>query len=160
MCIRDSQTVCAEELPFEWNGQTLNAAGQLVNRITDANGCEYDEILNLTVNAETPAEITDQTVCAEELPFEWNGQTLNAAGQLVNRITDANGCEYDEILNLTVNAETPAEITNQTVCAEELPFEWNGQTLNAAGQLVNRITDANGCEYLSLIHISEPTRPY
>ena len=129
-------------------------------------GCEYDEVLNLTVNAGTPADVTDLTVCEAELPYEWNGQTLSAAGQLVNTVSDANGCEYDEVLNLTVNAGTPAEVTDLTICEAELPYEWNGQTLNTAGQLINTVSDANGCEYdevlnpVSYTHLTLPTTPY
>ena len=140
-------TICEEELPYSWNGQSLTTGGQYFNPATDNNGCTYQEVLNLAVNAETAAEVTDLTICEAELPYAWNGQTLSAAGQLINTVTDANGCEYDEVLNLTVNAGTPADVTDLTVCEAELPYEWNAQTLSAAGQLVNTVTD------LSLIHI-------
>ena len=114
-------TICSEELPYDWNGRIITEAGTHTNPVTDANGCEYDEILNLVVNATTPDAIEDITICGEELPYDWNGIIITEAGTHTNPVTDANGCEYEEILNLVVNATTPDAIEDVTICLEELP---------------------------------------
>ena len=147
-------TVCEAELPYEWNGQTLNAAGQLVNTVTDANGCEYEEVLNLTVNASQADAIEAVTICAGELPYDWRGQTLTAAGQYSNEIADDNGCAYNEVLNLTVNASQADAIEAVTICATELPYEWRGQALTAAGQYINGIIDDNDCAYNEVLNLT------
>ena len=141
-------------MPYEWNGQTLNAAGQLVNTVTDANGCEYEEVLNLTVNASQADAIEAVIICAGELPYEWRGQTLTAAGQYSNEIADDNGCAYNEVLNLTVNASQADAIEAVTICAGELPYEWRRQTLTAAGQYSNEIVDDNGCAYNEVLNLT------
>ena len=122
--------------------------------MTDANGCEYEEILNLVVNATTPDEIEDVTICSEELPYDWNGIVITEGGTHTNPVTDASGCEYVEILNLVVNATTPDEIEDRIICTANLPFTWNGQTITGAGTFTNTISDNNGCELSQILNVT------
>ena len=109
----------------------ITAAGQYTNPVQDASGCAYNEVLELAVNAITPDEVTPLTICDEELPFEWNGQVITAAGQYTNPVQDASGCAYNEVLELAINTVTPDEVTPLTICEEELPYDWNGQVITA-----------------------------
>ena len=72
--------------------------------------CAYNEVLTLTVNAGQANEITDLTICSEELPYIWNDQTLTSAGQYTSALSDANGCGSQKVLNLTIDR---LEITSQ-----------------------------------------------
>lgn len=89
--------------------QTLNATGNsgTVNYtiVSTLNGCHDTVTAIATVNALT--FLTDNiSICTYDLPYTWNGQTITAGGQGVATHTtqDANGCNVQTTLNLTVNA--------------------------------------------------------
>ena len=122
--------------------------------MTEANGCEYEEVLNLDVNPQTADEVEDVTICATELPYDWNGITITEAGTHTNPVTDVNGCEYTQVLNLEVNATSADETEDRVVCTADLPFTWNGQTITAAGTYTNSISDNNGCELSQILSVT------
>ncbi|WP_216823414.1 hypothetical protein, partial [Niastella vici] len=83
-----------------WNGNTYNAAGTYKDTLTSAAGC--DSIITLTLNV-NPTKTGAQTVtiCNNQLPYIWNGNTYNAAGTYKDTLTSAAGC--DSIVTLTLN---------------------------------------------------------
>src|SRR5690606_9395524 len=108
----------------------------------------------------------DITICANELPFLWNGQVINAGGNGVATHISQNssGCNVTTTLNLTVNPATTTE-ENVTICESELPYMWNGQTVTEAGYHVAQVsnTNASGCidrTYLNLTVLSGPAMSY
>ena len=119
-------TICNNQLPYTWNGQTINAAGTYTANLISAAGCDSIATLNLTVNA-TVTSTTNTTICDNQLPYTWNGQTINAAGTYNANLISAAGCDSIATLNLTVNA-TVTSTTNTTICDNQLPYTWNGQT--------------------------------
>ena len=147
-------TICEEELPYDWNGQVITAAGQYTNPVQDASGCAYNEVLELAVNTVTPDAVEDVIICTEELPYEWRGQSITVAGTYTNPIQDARGCATEEILNLEVNDVTQDEVEERIVCEAELPFTWNGQTVSTGGTYTNNISDTNGCELSQILNVT------
>ncbi|MEE9371803.1 MAG: SdrD B-like domain-containing protein [Saprospiraceae bacterium] len=133
-----NETICSDELPFNFFGQSINAPGRYSSQQTDANGCPYTEVLNLTVTPKPSDEVTNVTICSDELPYTWNGRTYN--GSDTDRIEGAN-CTADLVLNLTVTPKPSDEVTNVTICSDELPYTWNGRTYN--GSDTDRIEGAN-----------------
>ncbi len=146
-------TICTNQLPYSWNGQTINAGGTAAATYTMASlvtGCDSTTTLNLVV---TPAKTATETItiCANQLPYSWNGQTFTAGGNGIATFTTAsveNGCDSTTTLNLVV---TPAKTATETItiCANQLPYSWNGQTLTAGGNSVATFTTAsveNGCD--------------
>src|SRR5204862_180637 len=113
--------------PYTWNGQTINAAGTYTVSLTSAAGCDSIATLNLSVNA-TLTSTTVITICNNQLPYIWNGQSINAAGTYTANLISEAGCDSIATLNLTVNA-TLTSTTNTTICNSQLPYSWNGQTL-------------------------------
>src|SRR5678810_387455 len=128
MCIRDS---CNNQLPYTWNGQTYNAAGTYSVTLTSSSGCDSIATLNLTVNS-VVTSTTDVSICNNQLPYTWNGQTYNAAGTYSVTLTSSSGCDSIATLNLTVNSAVTST-TDVTICNNQLPYTWNGQTYNAGG---------------------------
>jgi len=84
-------TICEDELPYDFDPHG-----------TTENGCSFNRILNLTVFSSTPDEIYDVTIDHSDLPYLWKGQSISEAGAYINHVFDANGCGYDQVLNLTV----------------------------------------------------------
>ncbi|WP_216823605.1 hypothetical protein, partial [Niastella vici] len=139
-----SATVCANQLPYTWNGNTYNAAGTYKDTLTSAAGC--DSIVTLTLNVNPVVTGTQTaTVCANQLPYTWNGNTYNAAGTYKDTLLSAAGC--DSIVTLTLNVNPVVTGTQTaTVCANQLPYTWNGNTYNAAGTYKDTLTNAAGCD--------------
>ncbi|WP_216823389.1 hypothetical protein, partial [Niastella vici] len=137
-------TICANQLPYTWNGNTYDAAGTYKDTLTSAAGCDSIVTLTLNVNPVVTGSQT-ATVCANQLPYTWNGNTYNTAGTYKDTLTSAAGC--DSIVTLTLNVN-PVVIGSQTatVCANQLPYTWNGNTYNAAGTYKDTLTNAAGCD--------------
>ena len=137
-------TVCENELPFTWNGQSVDAAGDYTAALTSAAGCDSTLTLTVTVVNNILAS-ADTTVCENELPFTWNGQNVDAAGDYTAALTSAAGCDSTLTLTVTVVNNILAS-ADTTVCENELPFTWNGQSVDAAGDYTAALSSAAGCD--------------
>src|SRR5207253_90774 len=143
--LRDTttQTICQNQLPYSWNGLTLNAAGRSEDRRAGTDCSDSIATLVLKVNA-VLRDTTNQTICQNQLPYSWNGLTLNAAGTYSDTLTSAAGCDSIATLILKVNAVL-RDTTTQTICQNQLPYSWNGLTLNAAGTYSDTLTFPARC---------------
>jgi hypothetical protein len=137
-------TVCANQLPYTWNGNTYNAAGSYKDTLISAAGC--DSIVTLTLNVNPVVTGTQTaTVCANQLPYIWNGNTYNAAGTYKDTLISATGCDSIVTLTLSVNPVVTGTQT-ATVCDNQLPYTWNGNMYNAAGTYKDTLISAAGCD--------------
>jgi hypothetical protein len=139
-------TVCESELPLAWNGQSLGADGNYEATLVNAAGCDSVATLSLTV-LPTVYSSTSVSVCSNELPFDWSGESYTTSGNYSATLESTTGCDSIANLNLTV---LPISSVQQTisVCANELPITWNGQSLAAAGSYSDTLAKANGCDSL------------
>src|SRR5258705_58283 len=142
-------TICANQLPYTWNGQSINAAGTYTANLVSASGCDSCATLVLTVTA-TLTSTTNTTICANQLPYTWNGQSINAAGTYTANLISASGCDSIATLVLTVTA-TLTSTTNTTICPNQLPYTWNGQSINAAGTYTANLISASGCDSIATL---------
>ncbi|MBR4535783.1 MAG: T9SS type A sorting domain-containing protein, partial [Bacteroidales bacterium] len=142
--IIETKSVCPSEMPYVWNGVTFSNAGVQVVTLTTANGCDSVVTMMLTVN-QTHVTNESRTICQNELPYEWNGVTFDAAGVNTTTLPDANGCDSTVIMTLHVN---PAYNINEsmTICESELPYTWNGVVFDAAGTQSLNLETVNGCD--------------
>src|SRR4029453_19095208 len=152
LTITTNTTICANQLPYTWNGQTINAAGTYTANLLSAAGCDSIATLNLGVNA-TLTSTTNTTICANQLPYTWNGETISAAGIYTANLISAAGCDSAATLNLGVNA-TLTSTTNTTICDNQLPYTWNGQTINAAGTYTANLISAAGCDSIATLNLA------
>ena len=144
--------VCSNDIPFVWNGITVNATGDYPYTTTSSLGCDSTTTLRVTVNPVVTSS-TDTTLCTSALPFTWNGQTVNAAGPYTVTLTSAAGCDSIATLNVTVNPVVTSS-TDTTLCTSALPFTWNGQTVNAAGPYTVTLTSAAGCDSIATLNVT------
>ena len=152
--------VCETELPFEWNGVNVNAQGQQLAILQSIlTGCDSMATLNVIVNP-TLFSATNIVICDHELPFNWNGLSLNDSG--INTVTlqsMVTGCDSLATLNLSVNP-TLLSNTDTTVCASELPFNWNGLSFNAQGlQIATLESLVTGCDSLATLNCAVVNNP-
>ena len=165
-------TVCREDMPYTWRGQSINRAGWLRDTLVNAMGC--DSIITLTVNMKNcppppPCTAaygdTAAAICPADLPYKWHGQTLHKAGTATALLTNSAGC--DSILTLTLTLkDCPAPPTPPTPCTAAygdtaallcrylLPYKWHGKQLRDAGRLRDTLTTGAGCDSVVTLTLS------
>jgi gliding motility-associated-like protein len=172
---------------------SVSATGTYQVTVTDANGCQASDLLNLTVNPlPTPNLGPDVGICAGSsitfdagpgyITYAWvpagNAQTLtvSTAGLVRVTVTDGNGCQGIDLLNLTVNAlPTPNLGPDQSLCAggsttlatvaSYAAYAWSGGpttptlTVSTAGSYTVTVTDGNGCQGTDLLNVAVNALP-
>src|SRR5438477_515737 len=149
--LRDTttQTICQNQLPYTWNGLLLTVARTSSDTLICAPCLHYALPIFLNVTS-VLRDTTSQTICQNQLPYTWNGLTLTAAGTYSDTLTSAGGCDSIATLILKVNAVL-RDTTTQTICQNQLPYSWNGLTLNAAGTYSDTLTNRPGCDSIATL---------
>jgi gliding motility-associated-like protein len=142
------------------NGQTYNFLGQNFSNpgtytlmTTDAQGCQTNNQLTLTVNPNLTSTVT-QSIC-QGGSFPFNGQNYSTAGSFPVTLTSQSGCDSLVTLILTVN---PAPITqlNESICAGT-SFAFGNQNLTQSGQYSQTLQTVNGCD--SIVNLNLIVNP-
>jgi hypothetical protein len=105
--------------------------------------------LNLFVNS-ILTSTTNETICTNQLPYSWNGQPYNVAGTYTKTLSSVAGCDSVATLNLFVNSILTST-TNETICTNQLPYSWNGQTYNVAGTYTKTLSSVAGCDSVATL---------
>jgi hypothetical protein len=158
-------TICTNQLPYTWNSQTIAAAGVAVATFTTPSlvtGCDSITTLNLATTA-TVSAIQNLSICANQLPYNWNGNTITSGGNAVSTFTStsASGCDSTTTLNLTVNPLLTG-IANLTICQNQLPYTWNSIVVNSGGAAVATYTTpslVNGCDSTTTLNLTVNPNP-
>ena len=139
----DNQSVCQNELPYVWNGESYSTPGNYTKTLTAANGCDSVVTLHLTVNS-TYAVTDTRAVCPSELPYTWNGFTFHSAGTQPVTLQTVNGCDSVVTMTLTLNQTYNTPVT-ATICQGD-SYSFFGQTLTAGGTYTHTLQTVNGCD--------------
>ncbi|HEX6427630.1 MAG TPA: gliding motility-associated C-terminal domain-containing protein, partial [Niastella sp.] len=145
-------TICINQLPYTWNGNTYNAAGTYTDTLTSVAGCDSISTLILTVS-NVLTDTTRITICTNQLPYSWNGNIYNAAGTYRDTLISAAGCDSINTLILTVN-NVLTDTTRITICTNQLPYTWNGNIYNAAGTYRDTLISTGGCDSVVTLILS------
>ena len=92
---------CSNELPYLWNGQILTESGNYAAFFTAANGCDSIANLNFTV-LPILESISVMNICEDQMPYAWNGLSINQTGQYSVTLLSSFGCDSIAKLDLTV----------------------------------------------------------
>lgn len=145
-------SICDNQLPFSWNGNTFNAAGVFPVTLVTAAGCDSIATLNLTINP-VATSITDINICNTQLPYLWNGNSYNAGGLYNVTLLSSTGCDSIATLNLMVGTAVTSS-TDLTICTNQLPYSWNGNSYPAAGVFLVTLTSISGCDSIATLNLS------
>lgn len=146
-----AQTICSNATPFSWNGQSYNSTGNYAVQLIGSNGCDSVANLNLTVNPVRSSN-TNASVCSGALPYIWNGQSILSSGSYTTNLTATNGCDSIATLQLQVNSVVTST-TQRSICTAQLPYTWNGLTLNASGTYTANLISQAGCDSIATLEL-------
>ena len=112
-----------------------------------ANSCNSSDPYCVTVEMGPPPSSTmDVEVCAEDLPYLFNGSPLSVSGQYTAVFSNSLGCDSTVTLNLTVNSPQPTFI-EATICEGET-YEMGGLSFSQNGIFPLTFQNAQGCDSL------------
>ena len=126
-----------------YNGNTYTSSTIKHDTLKTTLGCDsIYRVANITVK-EISASYHAATICADALPYTWNGNTYNAAGNYAVHFTNAVGCDSTANLKLIVNALPVISIASTSNCvgtaninltgannALQIVWQNNGATVN------------------------------
>ncbi|MEI8075974.1 MAG: putative Ig domain-containing protein, partial [Bacteroidota bacterium] len=84
--------------------------------------------------------------------YQWNGTTYNESGTYEKLITNQYGFDSTDILNLTITQPT-SSLTTKYITKANLPFLWNGMSLDAPGTYTKIKTNFKGCDSTTTIKL-------
>ena len=148
-------SICPDQLPYSWNGLVFNTAGSRIAHLINIVGCDSAATLNLIVK-NSSTSTTNIGICSNQLPYSWNGLTFNSAGSQTKHLTNSIGCDSAATLNLSVT-NSSSSITNLNICADQLPYTWNGLLLNTAGSQIAHLINSIGCDSSATLNLTVRT---
>jgi hypothetical protein len=147
----ETMTICEAALPYNWNNQSITAAGDYSATLVSVAGCDSTATLHLVVNPVVTGEETI-TICEAALPYNWNNQSIIAAGDYSITLVSIAGCDSIATLHLVVNPVVTGEET-MTICESALPYNWNNQSITAAGDYSATQVSVAGCDSIATLHL-------
>ncbi|MBO7586934.1 MAG: fibrobacter succinogenes major paralogous domain-containing protein, partial [Bacteroidales bacterium] len=93
-----SDTICENELPYTWNGQTYHQSGDYTQTFFKTDGCDSIVTLHLNINSLITKYI-ETTACGS---YSWNGTDFTQSGEYTRTFSAANGCDSIVTLHLTI----------------------------------------------------------
>lgn len=102
--VYESYAVCFGDTYVWKDDQVLTETGKYLHTTTGENGAEIITELTFTVHPQTPDTTEEVTISFGET-YEWNGQTYSTAGEYTITLQDANYCDYQATLILSVLPE-------------------------------------------------------
>ena len=139
---------------YTWNNTTYTQSGNYTFAHNDNFGCTQVDTLHLTIRKHKHQTI-EETVCESQLPYYLNGDAnyaYNAGGTYEVSLSTVEGC--DSTISLTLHVVSAFEETlNATICNEELPYIFNGQSFNEAGNYDVTVTSNDGCDTIVHLHL-------
>ena len=121
-------TICQDELPYIWRGQTYTdlTVGDNVRTINPktVNGCDSTFTITIHVVKSFRDEQT-YAACPSELPYLWHGQLLTVAGDYTDAHSSITGCDSTYVLHFSVKTVTEPDAENQIHCQGE-QIQWHG----------------------------------
>lgn len=145
--------VTCSNIPYTFHGRSLTQSGTYFDTLTNYSGCDSFVSLALTVY---PYDSTPQSaVICNGHTYNFNGAMLSAPGLYRDTLTGMYGCDSTLLLNLSLHY--PSSYAFSHHLCEGNTYDLNGLTLSAAGQYIDTITNAAGCDSIITLTLAVDT---
>ena len=140
----ETHRLCPDQLPYTWHGRDLTETGVYYDSLRTVAGCDSIYVLDfLVASVETSEETVD--ICEADLPYEWNGLTLNEAGEYPVTLENMYGC--DSIVTLNLRVHQPYDLREEVTICNGGSFSGFGfDNITAAGTYTHDEVSAWGCD--------------
>ncbi|RIJ48853.1 T9SS C-terminal target domain-containing protein [Maribellus luteus] len=153
--VTDTLVLCENDLPYQFGTQLLLSSGNYTEVFASANGCDSTVVLSLTVN--DTFDVADTvSVCENNLPYQFGSQELSVDGIYTELFTSSAGCDSTVTLVFSVS-DTFALAYSDTICENDLPYRFGGQSLTISGTYTETFPAINGCD--SVVTLSLTVHP-
>ena len=153
-------SICENKLPYIWKGKSFTRTGNYNDTLRNlAGGCDTVATLILTVDT-LPKRTYNIAVCANKLPFSWNGKTYADAGNYVDTLKNiSGGCDTIGTLILSITS-LPTTVTRDSICANKFPYLWKGKSYTGAGTFVDTLRNViGGCDTIATLILGSNALP-
>ncbi len=151
--LAERATVCSDELPYLFKGQSYTQSG--VYEITEVqdNGCNVITTLTLTVNP-SYKQYDTVTVCQNRMPYLYDAnRLLSRAGNDTIHYRTVKGCDSTVIVTLFVQSN-PVSSDTRYVCENELPLQYGDSTISEAGRYEVVFRRADACDSIVTLNVA------
>ncbi len=138
--VTDAKSVCASQLPYQWNGVWFTEAGVQEATLQTINGCDSTVTMTLTVE-DYAREILNKEICQGE-SYQFGDSVFTTTGVHYDTLTRSDGlCDSIAELHLTVNDTVKLQASGlaQEVCLGNaitaVPFEYSNAVLHVTPTL-------------------------
>ncbi len=145
-------TVCADDVPFDWNGISITSSG-IYQAIIPSSSGSIDSIINLDVMVLPEVPLTElyDTICFGG-QYEWYDSTyVNSTIDTVV-LADMNGCDSALVLHLVVLPEVSLTEVVDTICYGG-QYEWHDSIYIESTTDTIVLADMNGCDSVLVLHL-------
>src|SRR4029078_5340213 len=149
------ETVVTACKQFTWSrdGQTYTISGNHDYVFQNVGGCTDTVRLHLTINQSTFSK-TAITICQNQVPYTWNTVSYTTSGTYTFVTKNSVGCDSTATLVLNIVQTIKGPVDSTTVCANTLPYQWNGITITAAGTYIKTLQSAAGCDSIATVVVA------
>lgn len=151
-------TICETNLPFIWLGNSYLTTNTYNDTIPNNAGCDSIMTLNLVVLEEF-IEITDTTICENNIPLNWRGNDYFSSISKIDTIINPAGCDSIYTLILTVTPNTNSTV-DTTICENDLPFVWFGNDILTTNTYLDTILNSAGCDSIITLNLTVNENTY
>lgn len=147
----ESNTIFENQLPYTHRGHTFTSDAEYTFHVSNGETCDSLIFYTLIVNRNTSATLY-RTICDDQLPYTWEGQTFTAAGERDFTLTNHLGADSLVHLVLTVNPTYQTPIY-QSICNGQ-SFSYQNTSYNTTGTYTHNLSSVNGCDSVCTLHLT------
>lgn len=149
--MRVSETIVERALPHTYGRYTFTGAvADTLLTATSVQGCDSNTVYTLIVLPAHYASV-DTAVCADALPFRWNGRSYVRSQRDTITLSASDGADSVVMLTLTVLPTYTSDVVWQRV-ENDLPVEFLQTSFASDGDTLFHLASAAGCD--SAIHFT------
>ena len=135
-----------------WRGTTYFESTVVSWDTISSYGCDSSHVLNLTINKSAPLQIVEDSVCTDDLPYEWRGKQYRTSGTYYDSLRTVHHC--DSVFMLKLRVDSSYHDTTDMVICDNQPYVFHGDTLRETGTYTKSFTTIHGCDSIFMVNLT------